>query len=122
MAKITAHYGDSRKRIEVRVTVIEFHEDNLYFIYSPTLDITGYGKTKREAAQSYSETLEEFVRYTVNKGTVFQELKRLGWVVKSKENIKAPSMADLVKTRSYLNEIFTNKQFRKRDEMVIIPA
>jgi predicted RNase H-like HicB family nuclease len=120
--KINAEYEDSSKKIHVRVSVIEFQEDEVYFVYSPTLDITGYGKTREEAANSYSETLEEFVRYTAVKGTVFEELKKLGWSVKNKKNIKAPTMADLVKTRDYLNEIFTDKQFSKRDEMLTIPA
>lgn len=120
--KINAEYEDSNKKIQVLVSIIEFQEDGVYFVYSPTLDITGYGNTRKEAAKSYSETLEEFVRYTAVKGTVFKELKRLGWKIKNKKNIKAPTMADLVKTRGYLNEIFTDKQFSKRDEMFAIPA
>ena len=120
--KINVEYEDSNKKIQVLVSVIEFQEDGVYFVYSPSLDITGYGNTKKEAAKSYSETLEEFVRYTAVKGTVLKELKRLGWTVKSKKNIKAPTMADLVKTRDYLNEIFTEKQFSKRNEILAIPS
>ena len=120
--KINAEYEDPQRKIQVKVSVIEFQEDGKYFVYSPTLDITGYGNTMEEATRSYSETLEEFVRYTANKGTVLEELKRLGWTIKNKNSTKAPSMADLVKTRDYLNEIFTDKQFSKRDEMLTIPG
>ncbi|MFN5169670.1 MAG: hypothetical protein ACK5DD_08600 [Cyclobacteriaceae bacterium] len=117
----TSQYRDDHKRINVKLSLIEFEEDGLHFIYSPALDLTGYGKTEEEAKESYNLAMEEFLRYTSNKETIFHELQRLGWSV-SKKKVAAPSLSSLLKSRAYLEEIFTEKNFRKTDETIAIPA
>jgi hypothetical protein len=66
--------------------------------------------------------MEEFLRYTSNKETAHEVLESLGWTITKKKNISAPSLSELIKNRSYLEEIFTEKQFRKTDETVTLPA
>jgi hypothetical protein len=106
----------------VRLSLIEFEEDGLHFVYSPALDLTGYGKSPIEARESYNCAMEEFLRYTSNKETAHEVLESLGWTITKKKNISAPSLSELIKNRSYLEEIFTEKQFRKTDETVTLPA
>ncbi|MFN7705111.1 MAG: hypothetical protein ACK5OS_10855 [Chryseotalea sp.] len=118
----SSQYSDGRKMINVKLSLIEFEEDGLYFIYSPALDLTGYGKTEKEAKQSYNLAMEEFLKYTSHKETIFQELERLGWTISKKKKLSAPSLSALLQSRSYLDEIFTEKNFRKTDETVAIPA
>jgi hypothetical protein len=118
----TSQYRDGKKRINVKLSLIEFEEDGLYFIYSPALDLTGYGKTEKEAKQSYNLAIEEFLKYTTHKETILQELERLGWTISKKKKLSAPSLSALLQSRSYLDEIFTEKNFRKTDETVSIPA
>jgi hypothetical protein len=118
----TSQYRDGKKRINVKLSLIEFEEDGLYFIYSPALDLTGYGKTEKEAKQSYNLAMEEFLKYTTHKETILQELERLGWTISKKKKLSAPSLSALLQSRSYLDEIFTEKNFRKTDETVSIPA
>jgi hypothetical protein len=117
----TSKYRDSHNRINVRLSLIEFEENGLHFVYSPALDLTGYGKTETEAKESYNYAMEEFLKYTSHKKTAAQVLESLGWVVKKKK-ISAPSLSELIQSRRYLEEIFTEKQFRKTDETVSIPA
>lgn len=116
-----SQYKDGHNWIDVKLSLIEFEEEGLHFIYSPALDLTGYGKTEDAAKESYNLDMEEFLKYTSNKKTVFQELERLGWTI-SKKNVTAPSLSALIQSRSYLEEIFTEKNFRKTNEIVAIPA
>lgn len=125
MSKNLGHesrYSDGSKLINVKLSVIEFEEEGLHFIYSPALDLTGYGKTEEEAKESYNLAMEEFLRYTANKKTAFEVLKRLGWTVSDKKKVSAPSLSTLIQSRKYLEEIFTEKDFRKTHQNVAIPA
>ena len=117
----TSRYRDGHNWINVKLSLIEFEEEGLHFIYSPALDLTGYGKTEAAAKESYNLAMEEFLKYTSNKETILQELERLGWTI-SKKKVTAPSLSALIQSRSYLEEIFTEKNFRKTDETVAIPA
>ena len=74
-------YDDEQNKIKVNLNVISFKENDVCFVYSPALDITGYGNTVDEAKDSFNITLQEFLRYTSNKNTLVNELKRLGWKV-----------------------------------------
>ena len=118
----TSEYRDGHNWINVKLSLIEFEENGLHFVYSPALDLTGYGKTEEEAKESYNLAMEEFIKYTTNKETVYQELERLGWTISKKKKVKAPSLSALLQSRSYLEEIFTERDFRKTDESVSIPA
>ncbi len=118
----SGRYQDGRKVVDVKLSLIEFEEDGLFFVYSPALDLSGYGKTEREATDSYNLAMEEFLRYTTNKDSIFQELKRLGWKISKMKKVSAPSLPELLHSRDYLVEIFTEKQFRKVDQTVRLPA
>ena len=118
----TSQYRDGGKQINVTLSLIEFEEDGLHFVYSPALDLTGYGKTDEKARESYDLAMEEFLRYTSKKGTALKELQRLGWKVSKQKKVSAPSLSSLIQNRSYLEEIFTEKNFRKTNERVAIPA
>ena len=90
--KATFQRGDSVLNIELQILM--FEEDNIHFVYSPALDLTGYGKSESEAQQSFSVMLEEFVKYTENKKTVYKELMRLGWTVNEKKKRVHPPLEE----------------------------
>lgn len=125
MAKKLGHiskYKDGQKSIVVNLSLIEFEDDGIHFIYSPDLDLTGYGKREEDAKDSFNLAMEEFLTYTSRKGTIIKVLTKLGWKVTKKEKLSAPSLSELVRTRSYLEEILTEKDFRKTSTSVAIPA
>lgn len=117
-----------KNEAEVNVTVglFQFEENGRTIIYSPAFDLSGYGNSAEEAKTSFQITMEEFFRYTLNKKTLFKELKRLGWIIKEgkskNRNIKIPDLANLITENDYLAEILNEKQFTKFDQTIAMPC
>jgi predicted ribosome quality control (RQC) complex YloA/Tae2 family protein len=118
---LSANFHNQSSRINFDLPALAFEEENVHFIYSPALDLTGYGKTEEEAQQSFKEALDQFFDYTTNKKTFEQELRRLGWKIQ-KNRSKAPSLVDMINQNDYLKEIFEEKQYRKFNQTVSMPA
>src|SRR5438552_19042072 len=86
-------YLDKDKKVTFDLPVLSYHEAGLQVIYAPYLDLFGYGKTEKEAKESFKITLEEFIRYTTAKNTIEKVLKQLGWKIKTKKHLyQAPSL------------------------------
>jgi hypothetical protein len=110
--------------IETGLSLLQFVEDGVVIIYSAELDLTGSGYDINEAKASFWETLSEFIRYGVKKGTLWAELKRLGWKVKgTKKNkvISSPDFKDIFDSNEEFKDIILNKDYRKFTEKVHIP-
>jgi len=117
-------YSNDGLNIQIGLDIIRFTEDGITFMYAPALDITGYGENEVKARQSFELTMEEFLKYTLNKGTFRKELERLGWRVKGRKNNQKfipPYFDKLFQERDYLAEIFREKDFTKQNEEVAIP-
>ncbi|MCK5136283.1 MAG: hypothetical protein KAR19_10895 [Bacteroidales bacterium] len=127
MAKIgfSGEYSSNESNVIVPLSLVSFNEGEVTIIYSPALDISGYGKTESEARNSFKISLEEFVRYTLNKGTFDQELDKLGWKVSKKKTGKKyqqPHFDELLRSKDYLATIVRDKEFRKFNQQVFFPA
>ena len=113
------------KKVEVGLSLLAYLEEELHVIFSPALDMFGYGITDKEARKSFDETLEEFLRYTANKGTLQAELLRLGWKAAGRQShrvFKAPEFSRLLRQNEQLQEIVNHKDFHKYDQRVELPA
>lgn len=53
----------ARENIKKDLTLISFIEDGVHILYSPDLDLPGYGYTEDEAKQSFRVALEAFLQY-----------------------------------------------------------
>ena len=113
-------YG--RNAVKVNLQVIFFEEDDIYYAYMPSFDLTGYSTTPDEAKESLKIVLDEFLRYTLNKKTLFMEMERLGWKVKNKKRtMYAPQMTDLINTNEQLKEIVNHKEFTSSNYQINVP-
>lgn len=111
------------KRVDVQVLILAFVEDSLFYYYAPQLDVYGYGQTETEAKESFEITLHEFFRYTLNKGTLQSELKRLGWKMQTKTKaISAPDFSLLLQSSAELKDIVENRSFTKTHHLIQMPA
>lgn len=114
-------YGSNSVKVNLQVLI--FEEENIHFAYMPSFDITGYGKTEEEAKESLTIVLDEFIRYTLNKNTLFIEMQRLGWKIKNKKKpIYAPQMSDLINSNDQLKEIVNYRQYTTLNYQVDVPA
>jgi len=82
---VNANFKEKSGLVETNLNLISFKEDDSHIVYAAALDLSGYGKTEEEAIESFKEALEEFVRYTMAKNTIYIELARLGWNVSGKD-------------------------------------
>jgi hypothetical protein len=74
---------------QVGLSLIEFNENDVTIVYSPALNLSGYGYNSDEAKNSFNIALHEFFQYTNNKKTFDKVLIELGWTIKgSKKNLK----------------------------------
>ncbi len=74
------------KSVRVKLFLVHFQDESkVHFIYSPHLDLTGYGNSVTEAKESFEIVFEDFVDYTIKKKTLAKVLTGLGWVLKGTE-------------------------------------
>ena len=108
--RANAKYSDGTRNVEFSVSIFLWEEDSIFYVYSPALDITGYGVTKEKARESFETVLYEFVKYTHNKKTIFQELENLGWAVnKRKKRVVSPDFEDLLSENEHFRHLYKSK-------------
>lgn len=118
-------YRSAKEIIDFELSLIAYEEEGLHVVYSPALDLFGYGATEREAEKSFSITLGEHIRYTTNKNTFLKDLKIHGWKILAKKHRKkvfAPPLGQMLKENDYFNEIFNEKDYTKYNEKVSVPV
>lgn len=106
---------------QVGLSLIELNEYDVTIIYSPALNISGYGYNPDEAKNSFNIALHEFFQYTNNKKTFDKILKELGWTFKGgkkKSKIEAPLNSDLIDKNPLYNEIINSKNYKVYKEDV----
>jgi len=119
--QLTADLGFSHGKYHVGLSLVEFEEENVTIVYSPALDLSGYGYSQEEAKQSFTEALNEFFRYTNNKNTLDKVLKDLGWAIrgsKKKPKFNPPKDSDLVSLNPLYNDIVNTKSYKVSREDV----
>jgi len=121
--KVQGHFNHAKGLVHVNLALISFKENDVAIIYSPALDLIGYGNTVDEAKRSFEINLEEFIRYTTNKGTFFVELEKYGWNISKREkSYTSPHLDDLLRTNDYLSDIIRDKEFQKYNQDVRLPS
>lgn len=118
---IEGAYSHGKENIGFGLSLFEFKEGDNIIIYSPAIDLSGYGKNVDEAQKSFEIAMEEFLRYTMNKGTFEKVLRKLGWNIsggKNKKKYNQPFLDKLLQEKDYLQEIIREKEFRKFQHQV----
>jgi len=120
-------YKNQSGQVKVKLLLLHFKDENkVNFIYSPHLDLTGYGTNLGEAKESFNLVFEDFVDYTIKKKTLGTILKKLGWEIKGKvkkpKKLIAPSITSVIGDNDYVSEIFDNYKTKTYHEEVGLPA
>jgi hypothetical protein len=121
---IKGQYAIGKSKIKCVLPLISFFEDNSYITYCPALDISGYGENETEADKSFELVLSEYFKYTVNKKTLVEDLRKMGWTIRKSidKNPIPPTMSKLLETNEDFNRIFNNNEFRKTSKTINIPS
>jgi len=116
-----AAFANKRSVIKTELSLISFVEDNVFFVYCPALDLTGYGNNEDEAQQSFSQTLKMYFEDTIDKNTLIKDLERHGWVVNKHNKLKSPDFDYLFKNNRQFKSIVNNRDFIKYNKQIQFP-
>lgn len=124
---INVDFKNAEGNVKANIVLFIFTEEDNFIVYSPHLEVTGYGKSEEEAMQSFNHCLGVFLDYTVNKKTLHKELATLGWVLvkgiaKNPKKISAPSVTDLLKNNTSLGQLLNKQNIRTFQKEVSIPV
>ena len=75
-------FKNAQSVAKTNAVIFSFQDADSYIVYSPQLDVSGYGKTQKEALSSFDYCLAGFLDYTFKKETLYEELISLGWKLK----------------------------------------
>ncbi len=117
--KFTSSYNDGKNSINLELSLYLWEENGIHYVYSPSLDVTGYGNTEVEAKTSFEVTLDEFITYTHNKKTIFEELEHLGWAVnKKKKRVHSPDLEELLSDNESFRNIYQQGVVKKETKNI----
>ncbi len=107
------------EKIEVKLTLLSYIDENVHIIYSPALDLYGYGNDESEARDSFAVTLDEYLAFTTLQDLFTADLNRLGWHVDPESHrLVMPLWTDLIAQNEHLNEVVTDRPFKKFDQQL----
>ncbi len=101
--------------------IFYYQDEEGYHIYhAPALNVVGAGDDEAEAKDSFQLTLQEFVEFTLDKGTFISELEKYGWTIEKREKEKIlkasqPSWDSIVSLNS-TKEIFSLPDVKLRNQ------
>jgi hypothetical protein len=105
---------------EIQLEVMEFEDKNIFYAYTPSLNLMGYGKTKQEAIDSWHVVVENYLTYTNNKKTLLEDLQSYGWTI-TKKNLAPPDFSWLLQHNEQAVDVFNNHNFAKSSRPVKMP-
>ncbi len=122
-----SEYKNKSRLVKVKLFLVHFEdENNIHIIYSPHLDLSGYGDSLKEAKKSFKIVYEDFIDYTLKKKTIAKVLTDLGWElkgsVKRPKKIIAPSVTSVISENEYVSEIFDKYPVNTFHQDVNIPV
>lgn len=92
--------------IKASLDLFSYREDGMRIIYAPALDISGYGQTLSAARQSFEISFSEYLRYTIEKGTLEADLQAHGWKPTNHEmHYLSPDIVSLLRRNQQLRKL-----------------
>lgn len=105
--------------IKVDVSVFLFKEDDVFHAYCPELELAGYDYTEEGAKKSFEFVLKDYLDYTVENGTLEQDLLSHGWRKTKAGRVAEPTPSSLLR-RSQLKKVLGKREFSKYSIPVLL--
>ncbi|MBR5075300.1 MAG: hypothetical protein IKX26_08790 [Bacteroidales bacterium] len=113
--EVNNHIRITEKGIEASLEVYIFANDGCEIAYSPALDIFGYGKTVKEAKDSFSIVIKDFFESCIRRKTLDEYLLSKHWTRKKEESLfVSPQVIAMAKSNDKFRNILSAPQFTKR--------
>lgn len=107
---------------EMKLTLINFKDDNVYNVYCPSLNLIGCGYTEIEAQESFKVVFDEYINFTTENNTLIEDLKQCGWkITGNSKNMLPPKLSESLIMNNDFNDIINNFDFDKRSINAKIP-
>lgn len=118
-ARFKGTFNQGEYLITISLSLSIWDEKEITFVYSPALDLTGYGTSEEEAKQSFQIMLDEFVNYAHKKKTIFDKLESLGWSVnRKKKRVHAPDLEELRTDNDAFRNLLKKSNVRSENQNV----
>ena len=93
----------SARSVEVQVDVVLVKEGEFFVALCPSLNVSSYGHTEREAKKGFDEALQIFITETDKKGNLEKELLKNGWILQQYPNLsyKPPKLSVFPDAEAY---------------------
>ncbi|MHC5310638.1 hypothetical protein ACYSNM_11335 [Myroides sp. LJL116] len=123
---VSVKFSNKSGTVNANVTLLSFKEKDTFIVYTPQLDLSGYGSTYEDALKSFETSLEMFLDYTLNKKTVHKVLIDLGWHLmkgseKKPKKVSAPSLTSLISKNDYLADLLDKQNLTSTKREIAIP-
>ena len=105
--------------IKIDVSVFLFKEDDVFHAYCPELELVGYDYTEEGAKKSFEWVLKDYLDYTVENGTLEQDLLNHGWRKTKAGKVAEPTASSLLR-RSQLKKVLGKREFSKYSIPVLL--
>ena len=96
-------------RIDIQIGIVTYLEDNVYIVFSPELDLSGYDTTLEDAHKSFKIVIDEYFKHTIEEGTLIQDLKKHGWTYNNLK-LKRPTKQKLKSKLRHLPKTYNELQ------------
>ena len=83
--------------LELKLSVLVFQEGDYYVAFCPSLNLSSYGDSIKDAKDGFDEAMGIYLDYCKENGTLHQDLVKNGWVFSLENNkkVEPPSMVEL---------------------------
>lgn len=88
--RMATRTGNTGLKIQMSLPVMVTREGEYFVAYTPALDLSSYGKTREKAQENFEEAIGIFLEEMLERGTLYQELLSLGWVIDKKKKTVTP--------------------------------
>lgn len=98
--------------IRLRVSVYTFREGENVIAYCPSLDLSGYGRTQKEAKESFGIVMKDYLDYCTREGTLHEDLVNHGWSMASRQAAE-PALTHMIRRNRELRGILDLPHYSK---------
>jgi predicted RNase H-like HicB family nuclease len=85
-----------KQGLDLNVEVLLFKEGEHWISFAPSLKLSSFGDTEKEARVNFKEALDLFMEHTLKKGTLERVLIDCGWMLAKSNYAPPPSMQETI--------------------------